>query len=179
MNPRPRGREEPHGSLPYLGPLVLVPGIVEERDLRWSCALRKFLEALREGILRHPWQRAPGVYAGEGGGPSRELRSCYRVVERWDNSRERELPADMSCRLLAQGEAVLTARLVQDLGLHAGDVNAGGAFCLARLATDAEVHDLLHAPSRQLLGWEGAFDHGSEHVRPRPRGVLLVEGHHV
>src|SRR5215207_498665 len=168
MNPRPRGREEPHGSLPYLGPLVLVPGIVEERDLRWSCALRKFLEALREGLLRHPWQRAPGVYAGEGGDPARELRSCDRVVERWNQCRERELPADVSRRLLARTEAVLPARLVEDLGFHTGDVHAGGAFRLARLAADTEVHDLLHAPSCQLLRREGAFDHGAQHVRPRP-----------
>ena len=49
-------------------------------------------------------------------------------------------------RLLAERKAVFAARLVEDFGLHARDVHAGGAFRLARLAADAEVHDLLHAP---------------------------------
>src|SRR5215208_779470 len=40
MYSRPRRREEPHGPLPDLGPLVLVPGIVEEGDLSRSGALR-------------------------------------------------------------------------------------------------------------------------------------------
>src|SRR5215218_7155817 len=108
-----------------------------------------------------------------------EARSCDCVVERGDQGRERELTADVSRRLLAEREAVFSARLVEDFGLHARDVHAGGAFCLARLASDAEIHDLLHAPPGELLRREGAFDHGPEHVGPRPRGVLFVEGHHV
>src|SRR5215207_7690012 len=92
---------------------------------------------------------------------------------------ERELTANVSRRLLAEGKAVFFARLVENFGLHASDVNAGGAFGLASLAAYAEVHDLLHAAPREFFGREGAFDHGPEHVGPRPRGVLLVEGHHV
>src|SRR5215208_6839533 len=104
-----------------------------------------------------------------------EARSCDCVVERGYQGRERELSADVSRRLLAEREAVFSARLVEDFGLHRGDVYPRGAFRLARLAAYAEVHDLLHALSRQLLGREGAFDHGPEHVGPRPGGVLLVE----
>src|SRR5215212_1286108 len=37
--PRPYGGEEPHGLLPYLGPLVLVPGVIEQGDLSGSGAL--------------------------------------------------------------------------------------------------------------------------------------------
>src|SRR5215208_4427252 len=108
-----------------------------------------------------------------------EACSCDGVVERGDQRRERELPADVSRRLLAERKTVFSAGLVEDFCLHARDVHAGGTFRLARLAADAEVHDLLHALPRKLLRWEGAFDHGSEHVGPRPRSVLLVQGHHV
>src|SRR5215211_2502404 len=108
-----------------------------------------------------------------------EARSCDCVVERGYQGRERELSADVSRRLLAEREAVFSARLVEDFGLHTCHVNTGGAFCLARLASDAEVHDLLHAPSGELLRREGALYYGPEHVGPRPRGVLFVEGHHI
>src|SRR5215207_2947564 len=108
-----------------------------------------------------------------------EACSCDGVVERRNQRRERELTADVPCRLLAQRKTVFSAGLVEDFGLHARDVHAGGTFRLARLAADAEVHDLLHALSRQFFGREGAFDHGPEHVGPRPRGVLFVEGHHI
>src|SRR5829696_3584952 len=111
--------------------------------------------------------------------PARAARACDRVVEPGDQRRERELAADVSCCLLTKREAVFPAHLVEDFGLHAGDVHAGGTFGLARLAADAEVHDLLHALSGQLLRRKRAFDHGPQHVGPRPRGVLPVEGHHV
>src|SRR5215204_5769820 len=101
MDSRSRGRKEPHGPLPDFGPLVLVPGVVEEGNLCRSSALRQFGEAPGEGLLRHTWQRAAGVYAGERGGPARETRSCEGVVGRGDQCCERELSADVSCRLLA------------------------------------------------------------------------------
>src|SRR5918995_912133 len=176
---RSRGREEPYGPLSDLGPLVLVPGVVEERDLHRSGALRQFGEAFGEGLVNYAWQRAAGIYACEGGGTAGEARSCDGVVEGGNQRRKRELPADVSRRSLAERKTVFSAGLVEDFGLHARDVNSGGAFCLARLASDAEVHDLLHALSRQFFGRKSTFDHGSEHVGPRPRGVLLVEGHHV
>src|SRR5215208_5226630 len=179
MYSRSRGREEPYGPLSDLGPLVLVPGVVEEGDLRRSSALRQPGEAFEEGRVCHAGQRATGIYAREGGGMAGEACSCDGVVERGDRRRERELPADMSRRFLAERKTVFSAGLVEDFGLHARDVHAGGTFRLARLAANAEVHDLLHALSRQLFGREGAFDHGPEHVGPRPRGVLLVEGHHI
>src|SRR5918994_7153812 len=65
---RSRGREEPYGPLSDLGPLVLVPGVVEERDLHRSGALRQFGEAFGEGLVNYAWQRAAGIYACEGGG---------------------------------------------------------------------------------------------------------------
>src|SRR5215213_4741217 len=164
MNSRPGGREEPDGALPNLGPLVLVPGVVEEGYFRRSRALRQSREALREGPVRHARQGAAGIYAREGGGPAGEARPGDGVVERGEQGGERELLADVAGRLLAKAEAVFPARLVEDLGLHGGDVHSGGAFRLAGLAADAEVHDLLHALSRQFFGREGAFDYRPEHV---------------
>src|SRR5215217_620943 len=134
MDSRSRGRKEPHGPLPDLGPLVLVPGVVEEGNLCRSSALRQFGEAPGEGLLRHTWQRAAGVYAGERGGTERKLHSCDGVVERGDQGSQGELSADVSGRLLAETKTVFSSRLVEDFGLHARDVHAGGTFCLARFA---------------------------------------------
>src|SRR5215207_6343140 len=179
MDSRSRCCEESYGPLSDLGPLVLIPGVVEECDLRGSGALRQFGEALGEGRVCHAGQGATGIYAREGGGMAGKARSCDCVVERGDQGRERELSADVSCCLLTEREAVFSTRLVEDFGFHACDVHTGGAFRLASLASDTEVHDLLHAPPRKFSRREGAFDHGPEHVGPRSRGVLFVEGHHV
>src|SRR5215207_10204904 len=88
----------------------------------------------------------------------------YGVVVRGKERGEGELSADVSGCLLAHAEAIRFTHLGEDLGLHARDVNLGGALGLAGLAADAEIHDLLHALARELLGRERAVYHGAEHV---------------
>src|ERR671912_2436795 len=105
MDSRSRGREEPRGTFPDFGPLVLVPGVVEEDDLRRSGALRQVGEAPGEGRVCHAGQRATGIYPSERGDLAGEGRSCDGVVERGYECRERELAADVSCCLLAEREA--------------------------------------------------------------------------
>ena len=73
MDAGARGGEEPHGPGPNLRPLVLSPGVVEERYLVGpSPTLGK---VLREDLLRHLRQVAGAVYSYEDGGAA-----CGRVA---------------------------------------------------------------------------------------------------
>ncbi len=174
MDLRSGGGEDADHALPDLGPLVLVPGVVEERDLDRTLALRQLREPLGERPRRHLRQRPARVDARKPGRAAGEARAGDGVVQAGHPGGDGELTPDVAGGLLAEAEAVLLAHLVEDLGLHARDVYLGRALALARLARDAEVVDGLHPLAGQLLRRERLVEDGTQGVRPGPRRVLLV-----
>ena len=71
------------------------------------------------------------------------------------------------------------AALGEHLDLHGGDVDAGRALAHARLAADAEVHDLVHRLAGQLGHRQRAVEDRAQGVGAGARRVALVARDHV
>ena len=74
-----------------------------------------------------------------------------------------------------QSDAVALPVAVEELYLHSGHVDAGGAFALARLAADAQLHGFTHLLGRECVVAELPREGQTERVGASASDVVLIE----
>ncbi len=97
-----------------------------------------------------------------------------QVERRGEKRRDRRIARQMGDKPVLQAPPAAGVIVVQELDLHPRHVDARRAFSLAGLATDAEIHGLLHVSRCEGLGSELARDGEAQRVRPAAGRMRLV-----
>ncbi|KNX42615.1 hypothetical protein ROTO_09170 [Roseovarius tolerans] len=158
-----------------------VERVGEENDLarlgRGAGALHL---GIAEIIAAKHWQgtctRQPGDAFTQGG---QKRRAVAQGDETAQCHGEASIARHLGDQAGAQTEPKLLAALIEHLGLHFGHVHAGGAFALAGLAADAQLHRLGHLVGKERVLAQSARQRKPQCVGAAPRHVALIAGHAV